>query len=87
MNISTNSNHDIDDPNVEEQGLDDNSQQPQDGFRSEIDDDLEQSIEDDYLDFDKPQQVRSLSIWSLQYYYMYVKSIYCMSTGTRASWR
>ena len=76
MNISTNSNpnkDDIDDPNVEEQGLDDNSQQPQDGSRSEIDDDLEQSIEDNYLDFDTPQQVSSLSIWSLQYYY--VKSI------------
>ena len=56
--------------------LDDNSQQPQDGFRSEIDDNLKQSIEDDYLDFDTPQQVSSLSIWSLQYYYMYVKSIY-----------
>ena len=31
-------------------------------IRSEIDDDLEQSIEDDYLDFDTPQQVSSLSI-------------------------
>lgn len=65
MSISTNSNRnedDVDDPNVEEQGLDDNGQQAQDGSQSEIDDDLEQSIEDNYQDFDTPQQVSSLSI-------------------------
>ena len=45
---------------MEGQGLDDNSEQQQDGSRSENDDDLEQSIEDDYLEVDIPQQVSSL---------------------------
>ena len=53
MNTSTNSNE----VNVEEeQSLDDDIQQLQDGYRSEIDEDFDQDIED-Y--FDIPQQVGS----------------------------
>ena len=53
MNTSTNSNE----LNVEEeQSLDDDIQQLQDGYQSEIDEDFDQNIED-Y--FDIPQQVGS----------------------------